>query len=86
MTREQREQIAQELLVTVADDPELQPGELPYRMTEAQWIVFKTDPRRFRKPMPPTLPCSECGNRYPREELIFESEQVQYCKSCLEIL
>lgn len=87
MTREQSEQIAQSLLADVAEDESLEPGALPWRMTEAQWVVFKRDPQRYRKPMPPaTLQCSECGNSWPREELIFESERVHYCRSCLEIL
>ncbi len=89
MKRQQKEKIAQGLLADVAADPELKPGELPWRTTEAQWSVFKTDPQRFRKPAPQLLAelaCSECGNRYPREELLFESEHVHYCRSCLQIL
>jgi hypothetical protein len=83
---QQREAIAQTLLDAVANDTELKGGDLPWRMTEAQWTVFKLNPERFRKPMPlNVLECSECGNRFPREELLFESEHVRYCKSCLSI-
>jgi hypothetical protein len=89
MNRREQERVAQQLLADVAADPELKPGELPWRMTEAQWSVFKTNPERFRKPVPQLLAelaCSECGNRYPREQLMFESEFIAYCASCLEIL
>lgn len=89
MNRREQERIAQQLLADVAADPELKPGELPWRLREEQWAVFKMDPERFRKPVAQLmaeLACSECGNRYPRAELMFESELVHYCKSCLEIL
>ena len=89
MKPKQREELAQSLLADVAADEALEPGSLPWRMRAEQWQVFKLDPERFRKPGSPLLaelPCSECGNRYLREDLIFESEQVHYCKSCLEIL
>jgi hypothetical protein len=89
MKRQQKEEIAQSLLADVAADPELKAGDLPWRLREEQWEIFKLDPERFRKPAPQLLAelaCSECGNRYARGELIFESEFVAYCASCLEIL
>jgi hypothetical protein len=89
MNRHQREEIAQTLLSDVAADPELKPGDLPWRLSEEQWMVFKMDPERFRKQAPQLvaeLACSECGNIYAREELMFESEHVHYCRSCLQIL
>ncbi len=90
MKRGEREEIiAQSLFADIAADASLEPGSLPWRMSREQWEIFKMDPQRFRKPAPQLLaelPCSECGNRYPRAELLFESEQVHYCKSCLQIL
>ena len=86
MTRAERERMAQELLNAIAEDPEILPGQLPWKMSEPQWQIFKLDPERFRKPMPlGVLACSECGNLFNREELLFESEHVKYCRSCLSI-
>ena len=85
MTDELRERIVQKLLAAVAADSELKPGDLPWRMREEEWEVFKLNPERFRKPAAERL-CGECGNSYPRDELLFESKGAGYCKSCLEIL